>query len=278
MNTNELYKRTSDHIADEIAEKGKNFLNRFSSTLRVVHPRNFTTGNYFSGLNTYLLINSNTFTNPNWGTLPQWNTAGGRIMEGRKATHVFSLQRDDNAQSGFKPSSYQLYNYSQIEGVDDKIPNSSVEPKHFELDKVIGFVNQLNTRVTPTEMDNVRYDYATDTIYTPDHESSLTDQEFAASLIEAVVQWSGHKTRQNRLGSEWTREEYAREQFIVTVAVAVLCAEFNITPRVHSSPHQYTNQWIDLIHDDYRAVQKIFSSAYKAVAYLDQVANKQQAA
>ena len=78
---------------------------------------------------------------------------------------------------------------------------------------------------------------------------------------------TGHRSRLNRdqSGSYGTKK-YAFEELVAELSAAFSCASLGIVPTVRHS--DYIGSWLEVLHEDNRAIVRAASQASKAADYL----------
>ena len=78
---------------------------------------------------------------------------------------------------------------------------------------------------------------------------------------------SGHSSRLNRdLSGSFGSKKYALEELVAELNAAFCCASLGIVPTVRHA--DYVGSWLDVLHEDNRAIVRAASQASKAADYL----------
>jgi antirestriction protein ArdC len=87
------------------------------------------------------------------------------------------------------------------------------------------------------------------------------------TVCHELGHWTGEPHRLNRdLSGNLGSASYAREELVAEIAGAFVCAKLAIVPTVRHA--DYIGSWLEVLHDDNRAIIRAASAASKAADYL----------
>ena len=87
------------------------------------------------------------------------------------------------------------------------------------------------------------------------------------TVCHELGHWSGAEHRLNRdLTGTFGSSSYAREELVAEMTGAFVCAGLSIVPTVRHA--DYIGSWLEVLHEDNRAIIRAASAASKAADYL----------
>jgi antirestriction protein ArdC len=289
--TGDIYEKITERIL-ELLEQG---VKPWSPThfTKVGFPKNFASGNYYQGVNTFLLAMQR-YASPWWLTYPQAQDLGGNVKKGERGSTVvkygkFSKAGEDTQADGEKPQSrgylksYSVFNATQIEGIDfPETPPHSDKPEFEQIEDAARLVSEMPE---PPEIHEGRFTRAfynphADTVDMPNRRSFQSESSFYSTLFHELAHATGHP---NRLAREsLTKSEgygstnpearrlYGKEELVAEMTAAFLCAHAGILDAQIEHNAAYLQGWIKSLKakDSRRWIVSAASKAQKAAGYI----------
>lgn len=259
-----IHEAITSQILDELKKGVQPWGRNWKSQLTM--PRNAVTGRAYSGINVLISWLAR-FEHNQWLTFNQLRKAGFKLAKGSKHTKFvhYSMvtinEGEDNEKTYPKVTYWRLFNVAQLEDWEPKeVPEHKVKTTAQELAKNIG----ADVRVDGCDP---CYVPSRDIIRMPQSGAFDSAEDFDSVLLHELTHWTGHKSRLNRIGKEWTKEEYAFEELVAELGSAFMGAQLgmNYENKGHAS---YINHWIKLLEDDHKKLFKASSLASKACEFL----------
>jgi antirestriction protein ArdC len=266
-------------------------------------PVNHVTGKAYSGVfNPMVLMfigDARHGGDTRWAGFSQWKAAGGVVRKGEAATTIYMpsfgcgtckrsvmpwfdkcgcgniLRRDGkdvpNAKGfiGFGTvavfNAQQLVNPPPVEAVADIDPTVG-----FERAAVV--VKGAGATVT-FGGNSAAYSPTNDSIRMPVAGAFNSPAAYWGTFMHEHVHWTGAKSRLNREGitssDGFGGKVYAMEELVAELGSAFLCHHLGVETQGIDEQHTaYIGHWIRALREDARVLQKVASSAGKAVSFL----------
>lgn len=288
----DLYQEITDSIVAELEQGVCRWTKPWTSTGPAWQlPMSGTTGKTYRGVNILNLMGASEFlNNPSWITFKQAKELGGNVIKGQKGSKLVffkELEVEDRHNEGEKVKipmikGFTVFNAEQIEGADlDKIKGGHVERPEAPESVAMDLANAVHAKVLQGGLMAANADYF-NAISMPAFDTFKTADHYAATLFHELVHWTGSSIRLDRQkgyseGTKQQRRDYAFEELVAELGSAFLCAHFGIVNE-ELQHAEYINSWIQLLKDDKKAIHKASSLAQKAVDYLLEQSQPQQAA
>jgi antirestriction protein ArdC len=248
-------------------------------------PKNAATGRTYSGVNVLILwiaCMERGFGTQSWLTFRQALKAGGHVRKGEKGTTVVYAdrfipyrERTRAEQTGDDPQaipflkSFTVFNADQCEGLPaDIAPPPPSTGEHDDL-----MLPQAEALIRATSADlriagnRAFYVPSADYIQVPPPASFFEPVNFYQIVIHELGHWTGAKHRLNRdLSGGFGSPSYCREELSAEICCAFVCAALSIVPTVRHA--DYIGCWLEVLHEDNRAIIRAASAASKAADYL----------
>jgi len=290
-----------DHVAEQLTElmetEGMNWT---KSWVGQGAPINASTGATYQGINfMWLSMMAKQYEHNEWMTFKQAEAKGFKIkpnkdMPNGKSTAqtivFFKMMKKgkkyfndyDKAQMAqgnvpmFPMLKYsKVFNVSQVDGYEPKTtPKSHVSE-----------ICKKDTKMIDTYFANTGsviglgepcYIPSIDEIRMPEKEKFDNDVAYYGTLAHEHIHWTGSKNRLKRIKTtSFGTPDYAREELVAEVGASFICAQLGIESTPRADHARYLNGWLKAIKDDSKAMYRAFNQASKAVAYLNDLQEKQ---
>ena len=246
-------------------------------------PKNFSTGNFYRGINIVLLWSSaveNEYRSDEWATFKQWTEKKESIKKGEKGNLVvyydtFEKEIEGEMQKLPFLKSSVVFNRCQLASyVPEEKPIEQEKPLVERINVVDDFVANTKAKIK-TQGSKAYYKRSTDEIVMPkltlfkNTETCTATEGYFSTLLHELTHWTGSEKRLNRLkGKKFGDKHYANEELVAELSAAFLCAGFGI-PTLDKGDHAaYIQSWLKALKDDKRCIFTAASGASKAVEYL----------
>ena len=247
-------------------------------------PYNFTTKNFYQGINIVLLWGStikHQFTTNEWAGFYQWQDKNESIRKGERGTTIvyYGIKEklvDDELQKIPFLKTSNVFNKCQLQSYDPE-QNISVEfePSIIEkIDIVDEFIANIPA-IVGSHDGGAMYMPVADKIMMPYIEKfhatptcSVTDAWYS-TLFHELTHWTGAKHRLDRDGGrKFGDQKYAFEELVAEFGAAFLCAGFGIATVEKGDHAGYIAHWLKVLKENNRMIFSASGDASKAVNYL----------
>lgn len=267
------------------------------SVARVGLPRNFSTGNAYSGINVFLL-GAHEFQSPFFLTFLQARELGGTVRRGEHGMLIVKMgtwKRDPAANSwgtGVEPNPettarrflkvYTVFNACQIDGIDFPVPPV---PETFTESARAEKANALVAGMpNPPLIHQGRKAYphylpAEDTVEMPARQTFRAEWRYYKTLFHELGHATGHATRLNRkslienrgmYASGSAQKIYCQEELVAEMTAAFLGVRAGIIEDDLENSAAYLKGWLEVLRvSDHRTwLIKAASDAQRAANYI----------
>lgn len=283
--SNRIYKQVTDQIVDQLQQGvipwRKPMTNENRQPLSL--PHNFTTNNFYRGINIILLWCSavkNNFVTDEWAGSFQWKQRNEQVKddtEGAKIIFYDSVEKEiDGATKKVSiPKMYRVFNRCELKSyVAEKKKSNKGMGLAEKIAAIDDFLNNVPVIIRQHDGE-ADYDQLRDCINIPYHDNFNIKTKggviegFYSDTLRQLVKWSGAKHRIDR-NSDERLENFgdAGEELIAEFGAAFLCAGFGISDVGSPDDSSKLNNWISLLAENNRALFVAASEAAKAVDYL----------
>lgn len=208
-----------------------------------------------------------------WATLKQWNQVGARVKLDQKGFGVVKVvigtKETDSGDETYRYfSPYTVFNSVQVEGWTP--PEEIEQPKTGEdiVQAFTGLVIQHNIQVVDEDENRAYYSIVRDYINMPPIQSFVTEDAYYATLGHEIIHWTGHKSRQDRFGTDHRGQAYAFEELVAELGSTMLGSALGMD--VSSDPNvlAYLGSWSQHLREDKTAGRRALRLASAAVRFL----------
>jgi antirestriction protein ArdC len=246
-------------------------------------PKNAATGRKYSGINILILwsaVAERGFTGQSWLTFRQALALGGNVRKGEKGTTVVYAdrfvpdgERTRAADAGEEPEAipflkrFTVFNTDQCEGLPGElvtapppVPEGLILP---EAEALIA-ATCADFRIGG---DRAFYSPTQDYVQVPRPDAYFEPVNWHRTALHELGHWVGHPSRLARdLSGMFGSTLYAKEELVAEMTSAFVCASLGIVPTVRHA--DYLGSWLEVLHEDDRAIVRAASAASKAADYL----------
>ena len=294
----DIYTRVTQQIIAAI-EKGKQEfrLPWHVTDAAIYRPLNAATQRPYRGINSvslWVTALEREYSSGFWGTYRQWQELGAQVRRGEKATEVVlwkPIERDrsnttaqdegsDNVdqldRGGLVARGFSVFNVAQVDGFAPlEIPQLTEEQRITSADSFF--------QAIPADVRHggkqAFYSSAGDFILLPEFRTFRRPGFYYTVRAHETMHWTGAPQRLNRqLKNRFGSLEYAAEELIAELGAAFLAARLNLFAEPRKSHAAYIGSWLELLHNDKRAIFTAASKAQQGVDWLCELAAGKQAA
>jgi antirestriction protein ArdC len=248
-------------------------------------PKNAATQRRYSGVNVLILwgaVIECGFSAQSWLTFRQALGLGGNVRKGEHGTTVVYADRftpDEERRraerDGDEPNAipflkrFTVFNTDQCENLPPELTSAPAPvPEGLILPHAEALIaaSGANFRIGGERaFYSPSHDH--DFIQVPRPEAYFEPINWHRTALHELGHWSGHPSRLGRdLSGGFGSALYAKEELIAEITSAFVCASFGIVPTVRHA--DYIGSWLDVLHEDDRAIVRAASAASKAADYL----------
>jgi antirestriction protein ArdC len=232
-------------------------------------------GQSYTGINVPLLWAAG-YNDARWITMNQAKKKGIRIIESEAKNwspivfwNFFEKEQADGSVRKIPfLRYYRVYNAEQCE------PDTLPATEQCSADPTVGYercssiVDKYGVKVLHGQEDPW-YKVHTDLVGMPDPERFKSEDHYWAACLHEMVHSTGHKRRLDRDNFGKGKASYAFEEMIAEMGSAFLCARLGIDrPEITQNHESFVAAWLDVLHDDKRAVYRAAKAAQLATNLL----------
>jgi len=246
-------------------------------------PKNAATGRRYSGINVLILwgaVIAHGYPGQSWLTFRQALSLGANVRRGEHGTTVVYADRfvPEDARkravdTGEEPQAipflkrFTVFNLAQCENLPDEAtidastPEAGlIEPRVEALIKATGIDFRIGGN-------RAFYVPSLDYVQVPPPQAYFEPINWHRTAVHELSHASGHPSRLNRdLSGSFGSKNYAFEELVAEMSAAFCCASLGIVPTVRHA--DYLGSWLEVLHEDSRAIVRAASQASKAADYL----------
>lgn len=246
-------------------------------------PQNAATSRAYSGINILILwgaVVQHGYPGQGWLTFRQALSLGGSVRKGERGTTVVYADRftpeDEKRrarETGEEPGKipflkrFTVFNTVQCEGLPEDIvvampppPPGLIEPRVEALIKATGIDFRIGG-------DRAYYVPALDHVVVPPPQAYFEPIDWHRTALHEMGHATGHPTRLARdFSGAFGTKKYAFEELVAEITAAFCCASLGIVPNVRHA--DYIGSWLEVLHEDNRAIVRAASQASKAADWL----------
>ena len=268
------------------------------SIARVGFPRNFSTGNLYTGINIFLLA-SLEYQSPYFMTYKQAQEMGGQVRKGEKGSPIVKMGTWDKEVEGSTVTRedgkegpaverrkflklYTVFNSCQIDGIEfPEVPacETFTLSQQAEAARLIvqGMPNPPSIfegrRATPC------YIQADDAIEMPSRETFRAEWRFYKTMFHELAHSTGHGSRlarksllENKGFTGWgeSAKTYCLEELVAEMTAAFLGANAGIIEDDFENSAAYLKSWMDVlkVNDHKKWLVQAAAEAQRAANYI----------
>ncbi len=282
----DLYSEITDKIIAELAAGRAPWVQPWGSAAGMAPlgmPKNAATDRRYTGINVLILwgaVIEHGFIGQSWLTFRQALSLGGHVRKGERGTTVVYADRftpEDERRKAFETGDearsiaflkrFTVFNVAQCEGLPEELL-AAAPP--VESDLVLPQVEAL-IRATGLDFriggDRAFYQPRLDYVQVPPPQAYFEPINWHRTALHEVSHATGHLSRLNRdLSGSFGSKKYAFEELIAEISAAFLCASLGIAPTVRHA--DYIGSWLEVLHDDNKAIVRAASAASKAADFI----------
>ena len=282
----DLYSEITDKIIAELAAGRAPWVQPWGSAAGMAPlgmPKNAATDRRYTGINVLILwgaVIEHGFIGQSWLTFRQALSLGGHVRKGERGTTVVYADRftpEDERRKAFETGDearsiaflkrFTVFNVAQCEGLPEELL-AAAPP--VESDLVLPQVEAL-IRATGLDFriggDRAFYQPRLDYVQVPPPQAYFEPINWHRTALHEVSHATGHLSRLNRdLSGSFCSKKYAFEELIAEISAAFLCASLGIAPTVRHA--DYIGSWLEVLHDDNKAIVRAASAASKAADFI----------
>lgn len=271
-----VYEEITQRIIDALEVGVIPWSRPWETVLYGVH-RNAVTGRPYRGLNVVLLnlvASMRGFVDPRWLTYKNAEMLGGHVKKGEKGVGIVfwkfkpvaeiieNTDDEDNSRTIPLNRMYTVFNIEQCDGIElPALEKTCAEYKNNEgAEKILSLPTLIHGG------DKAYYSQTRDCIVMPVRSAFKTLDFYYSTFYHEILHWSGCPSRLNRtFGTRFGDQDYAFEELVAEIGAAFIGANSGI-PFENMRHPEYINSWLQILHQDTRA---IFTAAAKAQAACD---------
>jgi antirestriction protein ArdC len=284
----DLYAKITDRIVKDLDKGVRPWVKPWSvgnATGRITRPLRHN-GLPYQGINTLLLWSETVaqgFVSPIWMTFKQSLELGGHVRKGETGTTVVYASRftrtevdaqGDEVERGIPfLKAYTVFCADQIEGLPAHY-YAAPEPVADPVQRIAHadrFFDNTGA-VVRYGGDKAYYAPSSDHVQLPSPEFFRDPASFVAIRAHETLHWTAAPHRLNRDLSRYHKDatDRAREELLVELGAAMLCADLDIVPELEPRPDHaaYIQSWAKVLGSDKRAIFQAAAHAQRAVNYL----------
>jgi antirestriction protein ArdC len=248
-----------------------------------VPPRNFYTGQYYSGINTLLLDPGEYLTFCQLQMLNTKREEKAYIKKGTKGQIIIKCvelnndktkdkaadeEKDDNKDDPestiFIRKYYTVFNICDIDGIESNIPKNEYKPLNTAEDIVKNYKNGPTIK----EGSMAFYIPKKDEIRMPDKGYFKSIEHYYSTLFHEIIHSTGSENRLSRLKSfNKGSADYAKEELTAEIGAAFLCNRAGIDFHIDNTA-AYIENWLKVLNEDKSLIAKAAAKAERAVKYI----------
>lgn len=296
MTKQDPHSRIADRILAELEQGTRPWLKPWSDGDMAASGQSRplrATGQPYRGINVILLwieARASGFVSPTWMTYKQAQAMGAQVRKGEHgATVVYygdasKTVRDDASgeekEKRFRfLKTYCVFNVAQIDGLPERfhiMPEPAPEVER--LAAAEAFFASIPA-IVKHGGDRAYYMPSADRIQLPPFAAFHHAHGYYTTRGHETVHWTRHESRLDRsFGREkWGDEGYAREELVAELGAAFLAADLGLAIEPRPDHASYIASWITVLQNDTRAIVQAAAYAERAIAYLHQLANPEEA-
>ena len=280
-----LYDEITDKIIAELEAGRVPWVQPWSTAAKAPlgMPKNAATSRRYTGINVLILwsaVSDHGFPVQSWLTFRQCMNLGGNVRKGERGTTVVYADRfvpesekqrvhetGEEARTIPFLKRFTVFNLAQCQGLPEDLAASApppqtdfIEPRVEALIKASG----IDFRIGGSQ---AFYVPAHDYVQVPPPSAYFESINWHRTALHELGHASGAAHRLNRdLSGSFGSKKYAFEELVAEMNAAFCCASLGIVPTVRHA--DYIGSWLEVLHEDNRAIVRAASAASKAADYI----------
>jgi len=251
-------------------------------------PLNASTGKEYRGWNIFGLAIAaikKEYKSNYWATFNQWKALGAKVKKGSKTETICFWQPNKyektnpttgkvEEKDGVLFKVYRVLNADCVEGWEEP----TIEGRTFNaVEECEATINATGANIQHIG-NRACYIPSLDCIHLPPREAFDSEENYYATSFHELGHWTGSDTRLNRqFGKRFGDDAYAFEELVAELSAAILCAKHGIEAVTRQSHAQYVAHWVKMLQADPKALFTAGSQASKAVDYITEMREHEQA-
>ena len=238
----------------------------------------------YKGINRWFL-NSFNFPSPYFVSFKQAKQLGGNVKRGERGLPVvfWKIQKTKKVVDGVEVEDtfpllryYTVFNVSQCEGLDSKIPKGEVKDNCplLECENIINAYIKREEITYNLGGDRAFYVPSLDSVNVPTLSSFVSSEAFYSVNFHEIVHSTGHSRRLNRSGvtnvQSFASHEYSKEELIAEFGASYLCGVAGIENQTIENSGAYISHWLRVLKesDNKEWLISAGSQAEKSVTFI----------
>lgn len=280
----DLYRTVTDKIIAAIEAGAGTFVMPWHVGAATGRPTNPRTGHGYRGVNVLTLwaeAVSKGYGTGWWASYRQWENLGAQVRRGERGTIIVFYNRLDTAPTDDLDESDQYVLVARASRVFNLDQVSGWQPKGETKPSLVESLAEVEALVAATKAvvlhgGNIAcYRSVEDRIDMPDQKrfqgspTSSPSEAYYSTLLHELTHWSGAAHRLKRtFGTRFGDHDYAMEELVAELGAAFLCADLGINNEPRPDHAAYLLSWLQVLHDDRRAIFTAAARANDATVYL----------
>lgn len=260
-------------------------------------PRNFSTGNEYSGVNIFTMwmyAAKFEFSSNHWLTFKQASSLGYKVIKGSKSVPVFFYKsyevEDENYDDGRKKlvkvlKNFRAFNIDQVvdeKGNPVKVDTSNSEPPisgdiFDAMEKLKSEYSEKSGVRFFTSGGKAFYSPSNDKINMPDFSLFDSEDGYASTLLHEILHSTGAEHRLNRFSKQdakyGLKDSYAIEELTADIGACFLGSYYGVSGEVENHA-SYLASWLKQLRNDKSLFFKAAADAQKAYTYFFSILDK----
>lgn len=246
-------------------------------------PRNAATGRQYSGINVLILwgaVIERGYPAQSWLTFRQALSLGGNVRKGERGTTVVYADRfvpEDERQRSRETGDdeqaipflkrFTVFNAAQCENLPETIAAVAPPPPPGMIEPQVGALIRASGVDFRIGGDRAFYAPGPDFVMVPPPQAYFEPINWHRTALHELGHATGHPSRLCRdLSGSFGTKKYAFEELVAEMNAAFCCASLGIVPTVRHA--DYIGSWLEVLHEDNRAIVRAASQASKAADWL----------
>jgi antirestriction protein ArdC len=246
-------------------------------------PANAATGRQYSGINVLILwgaVIEHGFPIQSWMTFRQALSVGGHVRKGERGTTVVYADRfipdeerrraqeaGEEAQAIPFLKRFTVFNIAQCEDLPDHLAVAPPAPEPGMIEPRVEALIKATSIDFRIGGNRAFYMPAADYVQVPPPQAYFETINWHRTALHELGHATGHACRLGRdLSGSFGSKKYAFEELVAEMNAAFCCASVGIVPTVRHA--DYIASWLEVLHEDNRAIVRAASQASKAADWL----------